>query len=128
MEGPTPSSESILAEVQSICASDALGSSPRLCQLLKFLVEEKLAQRALKETVVGVAVFGREPGYDPKNDSVVRTEVRRLRTKLFEYYACPGAHDPVVIDLPKGSYAPTFQLQAPEPPVSVEPPPLIAGR
>jgi len=128
MEVPAPSKESVLAELRSICASAALGSSPRLQKLLTFLVDEKLAESALKESVVGVAVFGREPGYDPKDDSVVRTEVRRLRTKLFEYYSGPGAHDPVVIDLPKGSYTPIFQLGAPEAPASVEAPPFLARR
>ena len=75
MELSTPSSESILAELRLIYALATLGSSPRLQKLLKFLVEEKLAGSVLKESVVGVAVFGREPGYDPKDDSVVRTEV-----------------------------------------------------
>jgi hypothetical protein len=116
MESPKLSSDSVLAELRLICDSVALGSSPRLQELLKFLVAEQLAERALKESVIGVAVFGREPGYDVKNDSVVRTEVRRLRTKLFEYYSIPGACDPVVINIPKGSYAPQFHLPSSERP------------
>jgi hypothetical protein len=87
-----------------------------------------VAGRVLKESVVGIAVFGREPGYDPKEDSVVRTEVRRLRTKLFEYYSGPGADDPVAIDLPKGLYAPIFEARTPVAPVTVDPPPFVARR
>src|SRR5580698_5925957 len=128
MEIPAPSKEAVLAELRSICTSAALGSSPRLQKLLTFLVEEKLAGSALKESVVGVAVFGREPGYDSKEDSVVRTEVRRLRTKLFEYYAGPGEHDPVAIDLPKGSYTPVFQTRTPAAPVTADLPPSVARR
>jgi TolB-like protein len=75
---------------------------------LTFLVQEVLAGNPLKESIIGVAVFGREPGYDPKQDSVVRTEARRLRAKLVEYYAGAGANDELVIELPKGSYVPVF--------------------
>jgi TolB-like protein len=85
------------------------GAASRLRKLLTFLVAQSLAGNVLKESIVGVAVFARDPGYDPKQDSVVRTEVRRLRAKLLEYYGAEGAHDKVVIDLPKGSYAPVFR-------------------
>jgi len=36
----------------------------------------------------------------------VRTEARRLRVRLGEYYANSGKHDAVVIELPKGGYVP----------------------
>jgi hypothetical protein len=62
--------------------------------------------RELKESVIGVEVFGREAGYDPKRDLIVRTEARRLRVRLGEYYANSGKHDAVVIELPKGGYVP----------------------
>src|SRR4051794_29556823 len=82
--------------------------SPRMIQLLHFLVEASLGEHAaeLKETVIGVEVFGRPADYDPKTDAVVRKEVRRLRLKLHEYYAGTGAGETTRIDIPKGQYLP----------------------
>jgi hypothetical protein len=73
----------------------------------------------LKESLVGVEVFGRRPDYDVRQDSVVRTEAARLRSRLAEYYANGGATDPVVIELRKGGYKPVFRL--------VESPPEVAN-
>jgi adenylate cyclase len=64
----------------------------------------------LKETLLAVEVFGRKPDYDPKQDSIVRTEAGRLRSKLIEYYAGEGRNDSVVIELPKGRYTPVFRI------------------
>lgn len=79
-------------------------------RFLEFAVEEKLAGRAatLKETLVGVHVFDRSPGYDPKIDAIVRVEARRLRNKLLEY-AHSYPTERVYIELPKGSYVPEFR-------------------
>jgi hypothetical protein len=35
----------------------------------------------------------------------------RLRAKLREYYATEGGSEPVVIDVPKGQYAPRIRLR-----------------
>jgi TolB-like protein/Tfp pilus assembly protein PilF len=43
---------------------------------------------------------------------VVRTEARRLRNKLAEYYANEGLTDSLVIELPKGSYRPVFRQRS----------------
>jgi len=82
-----------------------------MSKLLCFLVERQLAGREgeLKESTIGVEVFGRSPDYDPKVDSTVRTEAVRLRARLSKYYTTEGGQDPIVIDLPKGGYIPTFR-------------------
>ena len=86
----------------------------------------------LKESVIGVEVYRRDPSYDPRTEPIVRTEARRLRAKLDEYYQTLGPHDPVRIDLPKGGYVPRFEFRpapAPEPirepeaPRAPDPPP-----
>ena len=90
--------------------SAVFANSSRLLALLHFLIEETLAGRgnALKETVIGNAVYGREPPYDPRIDSTVRVEARRLRRKLNEYYEGEGQHDPFRVHLPIGTYVPEF--------------------
>ena len=84
-------------------------------RFLTFIVEGVLASgdssEKLKESVVGVAVFDRDAGYDPRSDPVVRVEARRLRAKLEEYYDGLGKEDRIRIDLPKGSYVPVWHWQ-----------------
>jgi TolB-like protein/Flp pilus assembly protein TadD len=78
--------------------------------LLAYVVETFLKgdTGGLKEVAIGVAVFDRPPDYDPKIDSVVRTEVRRLREHLRDYYESEGAESPLIISLPKGGYIPSI--------------------
>ena len=92
----------------------SLGRAEKLVRLLEFLVETTLSgdSRHLKETTIGVSVFGRRPDYDPKADTIVRSQVWRLRGKLEDYYATEGAHDTVVISIPKGQYVANFSLRS----------------
>lgn len=99
----------VLEETSRILASEPFRRAKRMGDLLRFLVEETVDGRAdsLKEALVAVEVFGREPCFDPKRDPVVRNEMRRLRSKLLEYYAHASAVR-VVIEIPKGTYRPVF--------------------
>ncbi len=101
----------VRAELDKLLASVGLQHSPQLQRLLRFLVAETLAGRGdrLKEYVIGVEVFGRPASYDPRLDSLVRVEARRLRAALDAYYAGEGHRDPVLIDLGKGGYQLAFR-------------------
>src|SRR5579872_5655294 len=92
--------------VESILSSQPFARSQRMCRFLRLLIERSnqgnLEQ--LKETEIGVLVFDREVGYDPKIDSIVRSEGTRLRRKLSEYYAGEGLNSPVRLYLPPGRY------------------------
>lgn len=65
----------------------------------------------LKEYVLGVQVLRKDESFDPRIDTAVRTEARRLRQKLAEYYQAEGRKDPIEIALPKGSYRAAFQVR-----------------
>jgi TolB-like protein len=97
----------------------------RLSQFLRLVVERHLEGRdeELKESIIAMEVFGRKADYDPKLDSIVRTEASRLRAKLAEYYVNEGKNDRVIIELPKGGYVPVIRFvpQAEAPPL-VKPP------
>jgi hypothetical protein len=110
---PAPTSSEVWRALARIGKSPSLRRADRLVQLLTFLVETTLVgdSRYLKETTIGVSVFGRAPDYDPKSDTIVRSQAWRLRAKLKEYYAHEGAHDPVVISVPKGQYAAVFTFR-----------------
>ena len=97
-------------ELERVLSSACFARSEGLSKLLRFLVERQIAGRAseLKESLIGVEVYGRRPDYDPKRDSTVRSEVARLRARLVSYYANEGRADPLLIELPKGGYVPRF--------------------
>lgn len=98
------------AQLERVLASELFSSAGRHSRLLRYLVERTLAGEGgqLKEYVLGTDVFDRSDAYDPRIDSIVRVEARRLRSRLEEYYRGPGAGDPIVIAVPRGSYVPTF--------------------
>src|SRR5215468_8372210 len=104
------------AQLELILASPQFIRSERMSRFLRFVVERTLQGSGsdLKEYSVGVEVFDKDPSFDPRIDNNVRTEARRLRAKLAEYYAESGNRDALLIELPKGSYLPRF--------IPVEPP------
>lgn len=113
MSAATPNAQLVREELEKILASPGFARNERLGGFLRFVVERQLEGQAgtLKETVIAVEAFGRPPDYDPKLDSIVRTEAARLRARLAEYYAGEGAGDTVVIDLPKGGYIPLVHVR-----------------
>ena len=100
--------EAIEACLDRIVGSRHFSRSLRLGQFLRFTVESLVEGRAdeLKERTIGIEVYGRPLDYDSRTDPIVRSEAHRLRARLDAYYAREGAADPVVIELPKGSYVP----------------------
>ena len=72
---------------------------------------------------IAVGALGRKSTFDPRNDSVVRVEVHRLRKRLKEFYAGQGASQPMQIVLPAGKYSPQFLNVAES--ASGQPPPKV---
>src|SRR5215471_10298924 len=115
-QGSTPelakdAEERALAQLNRILASKAFRQADRLKRFLSFVVGETLSGRSdrLKEFAVGVEVFGKDNSFDPRNDPIVRVQARRLRAQLARYYNEEGQDDDLVIELPKGGYAPIFR-------------------
>ena len=100
-------------QIEKLTKSHSLHSSESLCKLLRYLAEHTLDHPgiALKEYQIATEVLGRPAGFDPQSDSTVRVQAGRLRVKLAEYYGQEGVHDPVLVEIPKGSYALTFTLR-----------------
>ncbi|MBT9501983.1 MAG: hypothetical protein IV092_12105 [Burkholderiaceae bacterium] len=108
--------ELVLARIES---STAFRGSARHRALLRYLVVRTLQgdASALKETVIALEVFERPAAsFDPRLDSIVRVEARRLRQRLSEFYAGDGRELPLRITLPVGSYVPVIaSVEAREP-------------
>jgi hypothetical protein len=108
MQGPAQESE-VREQLTRILSSHLFMRSRRLSAFLRFVTERTLNDggNLLKEHRIGVELYGKGADFDGAVDPIVRVDARRLRDKLREYY---GDHprDPVVISLPKGSYAPVF--------------------
>ncbi|MBC7924181.1 MAG: hypothetical protein H7039_00840 [Bryobacteraceae bacterium] len=98
----------VIAQLEKVLSSATFIRSKRLGRFLRFTVEQCLdgRQNALKEYLVGVEVFNKMETFDPRIDSIVRVEARRLRSKLERYYQTEGREDGVVIQFRKGSYVP----------------------
>src|SRR5438309_1443930 len=106
--------KSIRQYLDRILASATFQQVDRLKRFISFIVSEAIAGRGdqLKEYVIGVQVFGKESSFDPRTDPIVRVQARRLRARLARYYREEGLNDEIVIELPKGGYAPTFKRRA----------------
>ena len=97
--------------VQRILSSPPFQKSGRLRDLLQYITEQTIRGLAheLTEQHIGEAVFHKRPGYSPLEDSSVRVHARQLRLKLHEYFDGVGRDQVLVIEIPKGAYAPTFR-------------------
>src|SRR6266567_2780775 len=110
--------EHVRIQLQKISTSARFANSHKLTHFLRLVVEESLAGRGdqIKEYSVGVEIYNRPQGYDPRVDATVRVEATKLRKRLSEYYAGEGQNDPVLITIPKGHYAPVFESRIAEKP------------
>jgi hypothetical protein len=98
--------------IQRIVASPPFQKSGRLRDLLQYITEQTIRGYAheLTEQHIGEALFHKPAGYSPLEDSSVRVHARQLRLKLHEYFDGVGRDEPLIIEIPKGSYAPTFRV------------------
>src|SRR5690349_13141558 len=102
-----------LAAIERLAASHVLHGSESLCKLLRYLAEHSLQNPGVpvKEYQIATEVFGRPADFDPHLDSAIRVQAGRLRVKLGEYYSSEGEQDPVLVELPKGTYTLSFHRQ-----------------
>lgn len=107
-----PAKEKILKHLGAVLDSPLFARAERQRRFLEYVVRQTLEGRAheLKEYPIGVAVYERPEGYDPREDPIVRVEALRLRARLREYYSSLNEAAAIRIDLPKGSYVPEFVL------------------
>ncbi|MBB3595997.1 TolB-like protein [Rhizobium sp. BK529] len=111
---PNLAPEEVRHQLERILVSSDLNRSKRIQTLLSFVVTETLEGRSkyLKAYSIALAIFNRDNSFDPQTDPCVRTAAMRLRSELEMYYLTLGKEDPVLIDIPKGTYVPVFARKA----------------
>lgn len=109
--------EQNLSQIDRLTNSHVLHGSESLCKLLRYLARHVLDHpgTSIKEYQIATEVFGRSADFDPQLDSMVRVQAGRLRVKLSEYYTGDGAEDPIIVELPKGTYVLAFHHRAATP-------------
>src|ERR1700728_5384349 len=115
--------EQLFQQIDNIIKSHSLRGSESLCKLLQYLAKQSLEHpnAPVKEYQIATEVYGRPAGFDPQSDSTIRVQAGRLRMKLAEYYAHEGPADPILVEIPKGSYALAFHVRIPPTKWSVAP-------
>jgi hypothetical protein len=99
-----------LAEVVK---SSAFHGSPRSGQFLEYIVKKALTGQIelLKERIIGIELFGRNPSYDTAGDSIVRVTASEVRKRLLQHYGKYGTSSEIRISLPIGSYIPEITIE-----------------
>jgi tetratricopeptide (TPR) repeat protein len=120
-----PNADEVRAALSHMAASEAFRGSPQLISFLRYVVEATLRgeQDRIKGYTIAVEALGRADDFNPQSDPIVRVEATRLRRTINRYYENGGKLDPVQIDLPLGSYVPTFRRGAILPAPVAAPPP-----
>jgi hypothetical protein len=96
---------------ERVASSLTLLRSRRLRELLLFISDRALREphREITEQELARVVFGRAETFDPTTDTLVRVQVSHLRKRLQQFFASEGADEPLLLELPKGSYMPRFR-------------------
>jgi hypothetical protein len=110
-----PNAVLVREQLRRLLAHPLFTNSKRYPVLLAYAVEQTLDGNAgeLKERTIGVEAFGRVPDYDVNLDPVVRTTAAEVRKRLIQYYYNPDHAGELVIELPLGSYVPSFREPTP---------------
>ena len=111
-----PSVEERRALIERIAASAHFGRSARLRDFLLYVGGQSLKEgyREIHEQEIGAKVFGRPSSYDRSQDNIVRVNATELRKRIDLYFATEGAHEPLILEIPRGGYKPVFHWRLPE--------------
>ncbi len=116
---PRSKKELLAARIQE---SQTFTNSRKAQQLLQYIVQKTLydALDECTEQQIGIHVFGRPPGYNATEDSIVRSQVRLLRQRLDAFFEGEGASEVLRLEIPRGHYIAVFTQSAasrPKPPL-----------
>jgi hypothetical protein len=103
--------------LERIVSSAEFRRAARLREFLSYVGQRCLNSDniLISEHEIGVHVFGRTENYDTSADNIVRVNASEIRKRIAAYFASEGAHEAVLIEIPRGSYTPQFRFRPAEP-------------
>jgi hypothetical protein len=98
------------ALIGRVAASSQFKRSARLRDFLLYVGNQSLKEGCpeIHEQEIGAKVFGRSSAYDRSQDNIVRVNATELRKRIEQYFATEGAHESLVLEIPRGAYKPAF--------------------
>ena len=110
--------------LERVVASPQLRRAARMREFLLFVGRRTIKDgcEQIHEQEIGSEVFSRPPSYDTSADNIVRVNATDLRKRIEAYFEADGADEPLIFDIPRGSYKPVFRLRSAEP-EKIEPQP-----
>jgi hypothetical protein len=114
-----PDTETCQALLNRILSSPQLKRSARMRELLAYVGRRALEDgcEQLHEQEIGTEVFDRPAGYDTGVDNIVRVNATELRKRIEAYFETEGCSEPLVMEIPRGSYIPVFRYRPVESPI-----------
>ena len=108
---PEFSPSEIREQMDRILNSPEFNATKTQKAFLKYVVEKTLAGRTdeIKGYAVATEVFGRQEDFDQATDPIVSVQANKLRRALERYYLVAGQNDSIRVDIPKGTYVPSFR-------------------
>lgn len=102
--------------IERAASSTALKRAARLREFLFYVGAKSLKEGRtdIHEQEIGQAVFGRRDSYDTSQDNIVRVSATELRKRVDTYFAAEGRDEPLIFEIPRGSYTPAFRLRVAE--------------
>ena len=106
------------ALIERVAASTHFRRSARLRDFLLYVGGQSLKDGCpeINEQEIGVKVFGRPSSYDRSQDNIVRVNATELRKRIELYFTSEGAHESLILEIPRGGYKPIFHHRLPETP------------
>ena len=97
--------------LEGAAASDHLKRATRLKEFLYYVGKKSIKEgfSDIHEQEIGQAVFGRKDSYDTSQDNIVRVSATELRRRVDAYFAAEGKDEPLIFEIPRGSYTPIFR-------------------
>jgi hypothetical protein len=107
----SPSRDECWALVERVAASEQFSRSARLRDFLLYVGRQSLMEgcQEIHEQEIGAQVFGRPAAYDRSSDNIVRVNATELRKRIESYFESLGAGEPLLFEIPRGSYVPVFR-------------------
>ena len=101
------------ALINRVAGNAQFGRSARLRDFLLRVGGQSLKQGCpeIHDKEIGAQVFGRSASYDRNQDDIVRVNATELRKRFELYFASEGAHETLVLEIPRGGHKQVLRSQ-----------------